>query len=68
MEPGNLVLAPNWNWHDHNTQSNQVMIWFDGLDLPLVTSLEAMFFENHPHQLQPVEGTSVKKDWDWRPE
>ena len=32
------------------------MVWFDGLDLPLLTTLESIFFENHPDQLQPVEG------------
>ncbi len=56
MEAGDLVLTPNWNWHDHNNQSDEPMVWFDGLDLPLLTTLEAIFFENHPDQLQPVEG------------
>lgn len=55
MEPGDLVLTPNWNWHDHNNQSDEPMVWFDGLDLPLLTTLESIFFENHPDQLQPVE-------------
>jgi gentisate 1,2-dioxygenase len=55
MEPGDLVLTPNWNWHDHNNQGNAPMVWFDGLDLPLLTTLESIFFENHPDQLQPVE-------------
>jgi gentisate 1,2-dioxygenase len=56
IEPGDLILTPNWNWHDHNNRSDQPMVWFDGLDLPLVTTLESVFFENHPNQLQPVEG------------
>ena len=55
MEPGDLILTPNWSWHDHNNQSDQPMVWFDGLDLPLLTTLESIFFENHPNQLQPVE-------------
>ena len=32
------------------------MVWFDGLDLPLLTTLESIFFENHPDKLQPVDG------------
>lgn len=56
MEEGDLILTPNWNWHDHNNQSDKPMVWFDGLDLPLLTTLESIFFENHPDQLQPVEG------------
>ncbi|MGZ3630424.1 MAG: cupin domain-containing protein [Ktedonobacteraceae bacterium] len=55
MEAGDLILTPNWNWHDHNNQSEKPMVWFDGLDLPLLTTLESIFFENHPDQLQRVE-------------
>ncbi len=32
------------------------MVWFDGRDLPLVTALESIFFENYPDQVQPVDG------------
>jgi gentisate 1,2-dioxygenase len=56
MHPGDLVLTPSWSWHDHNSSSDQPMIWFDGLDLPTVNALDAIFFENYPNQiLQPVE-------------
>lgn len=61
MEPGDLILTPIWNWHDHNNQSDEPMVWFDGLDLPLLTTLESIFFENHPDQLQPVEGHNLSE-------
>jgi len=61
MEPGDLVLTPIWNWHDHNNQSDEPMVWFDGLDLPLLVTLESIFFENHPDQLQPVEGHNLSE-------
>jgi gentisate 1,2-dioxygenase len=61
MEPGDLVLTPKWNWHDHNNSTDQPMVWFDGLDLPLVTTLESIFFENHPELLQPVEGHNLSE-------
>jgi gentisate 1,2-dioxygenase len=61
MEAGDLILTPNWNWHDHNNQSDKPMVWFDGLDLPLLTTLESIFFENHPDQLQPVEGHNISE-------
>jgi gentisate 1,2-dioxygenase len=61
MEPGDLVLTPNWNWHDHNNRRDQPMVWFDGLDLPLVTTLESIFFENHPELLQPVAGANLSE-------
>jgi gentisate 1,2-dioxygenase len=61
MEPGDLILTPIWNWHDHNNRSDEPMVWFDGLDLPLMTTLESIFFENHPDQLQPVDGHNLSE-------
>ncbi len=61
MEPGDLVLTPNWNWHDHNNSGDAPMVWFDGLDLPLVTTLESIFFEPHPELVQPVEGHNLSE-------
>jgi gentisate 1,2-dioxygenase len=62
MEAGDLVLTPNWTWHDHNNDSDQPMIWFDGLDLPLATTLESIFFENHPDSRQPVAAHNQSAD------
>ncbi len=61
MEPGDLILTPIWNWHDHNNSGEDPMVWFDGLDLPLVTTLESVFFENHPDLLQPVAGHDLSE-------
>jgi gentisate 1,2-dioxygenase len=61
MEPGDLILTPNWNWHDHNDHGSESMVWFDGLDLPLVTTLDAIFFENHPERVQPVIGHNLSE-------
>ena len=56
MHPGDLVLTPSWTWHDHNSSGDAPMIWFDGLDMPTVNALDAIFFENYPNEmLQPVE-------------
>ncbi len=55
MEAGDLILTPNWNWHDHNNQSDKPMLWFDGLALPLLTTLESIFFKTTLDQLQLVE-------------
>jgi gentisate 1,2-dioxygenase len=61
MLPGDLILTPIWNWHDHNNQIDHPMVWFDGLDLPLLTTLESIFFENYPDQLQPVDGHNLSE-------
>jgi gentisate 1,2-dioxygenase len=52
MAPGDLVLTPNWHWHDHGNDSGDPVIWLDGLDLPLVNFLEAGFFELYPDAQQ----------------
>ncbi len=52
MAPGDVVLTPSWTWHDHSNPTDAPMVWFDGLDLPLAASLEAVFFEPHPELMQ----------------
>jgi len=54
MYPGDLVLTPNWTWHDHANDTDQPMIWLDGLDIPLLRMLEANFFEEYNEQRQRV--------------
>jgi gentisate 1,2-dioxygenase len=39
------VLTPNGCWHDHGVAADgQVSIWQDGLDIPLMNSLETNFY------------------------
>ncbi len=54
MRSGDLVLTPNWTWHDHGNDSEMPMIWLDGLDIPLVHLLEAVFYELYPEDVQSV--------------
>ncbi|MEV1295526.1 cupin domain-containing protein [Pseudonocardia sp. NPDC049635] len=51
MEPGDLVLTPGQTWHEHHNPGTEPMVWFDGLDLPLVRNLDAVFFEPGPDEL-----------------
>ncbi len=46
MEEGDLILTPNWTWHDHHNESEDPIIWLDGLDGPLIQSLNILFFED----------------------
>lgn len=50
--PGDLVLTPNWTWHDHGNETDEPIIWQDGLDVPLVNALDGMFFEAYPGMRQ----------------
>lgn len=45
MAPGDLILTPSWAWHDHGNETNERVVWMDGLDIPLIASVEAMFFQ-----------------------
>jgi gentisate 1,2-dioxygenase len=45
MQPGDLILTPSWSWHDHGNETKERIVWMDGLDIPLIASLEAMFFQ-----------------------
>jgi gentisate 1,2-dioxygenase len=54
MYPGDLVLTPNWTWHDHANDTDAPMIWLDGLDTPLIRLLEAGFYEQYHQEVQPL--------------
>ena len=40
-----MILTPSWAWHDHGNETKNRVVWMDGLDIPLIASLEAMFFQ-----------------------
>ena len=54
MAEGDLILTPNWTWHDHHNESEDPIIWLDGLDGPLIRSLNVLFFEEYEKSEQPV--------------
>lgn len=53
MREGDLVLTPNWQWHDHGNETAGTVVWMDGLDVPLVKALNCMFFEMHGERRFP---------------
>ena len=54
MEPGDFVITPQWTWHDHGNDSDQPMVWLDGLDVPLLQLLDASFAEMYEADEQPL--------------
>jgi len=54
MEPGDLILTPSWAWHDHGNETKERVVWMDGLDIPLIASLEAMFFQFYTERQVPA--------------
>jgi gentisate 1,2-dioxygenase len=68
MYPGDLVLTPSWNWHDHTSTGTGSMFWFDGLDLPMVEALDAVFFEPYPEYKQPDSEAHNRSEQAYRPD
>ncbi len=62
MHPGDLILTPNWAWHDHTNAGDKPMVWFDGLDLPFVAHLESIFFERYEGTNQPVLARNASEE------
>ncbi|HEY7064050.1 MAG TPA: cupin domain-containing protein [Chloroflexota bacterium] len=48
MERGDLILTPNWAWHEHHNAGTRPVVWVDGLDAPLIRAFSAGFFEPFP--------------------
>src|SRR5271155_1244034 len=77
MQPGDFVITPSWTWHDHGNETQEPMVWLDGLDIQIVRLLGASFAEGYPDDTQPVsrpQGDSFARyghnllPVDWKPE
>ncbi|MGQ0573792.1 MAG: cupin domain-containing protein [Pseudonocardia sp.] len=51
MRRGDLLLTPGMHWHEHHNTTDHPMAWIDGLDIPLVRTIDAGFFEFGPDEL-----------------
>ena len=62
MYPGDLLIQPNWAWHDHGNHSKEPIIWIDALDTGLVHFLSASFREEWSEGMKQLparkDGTS----------
>ena len=58
MEEGDLILTPQWTWHEHAHEGDEPMVWIDGLDVPFIQSLQVISFQPYRQGRLPVnEGT-----------
>ena len=63
LGPRDLVLTPNGTWHDHGVEAEGTQcVWQDGLDIPLMNSLDANFYEVHPDIVQKPSPLS-RENW-----
>lgn len=64
MRPFDLVLTPNWQWHDHGNPSDTPMIWLDGLDIPTVRHFDASFaqrLDGDAHEETAPAGDTLRR-------
>ncbi|MGH7087605.1 MAG: cupin domain-containing protein [Stellaceae bacterium] len=45
MEEGDLILTPPMCWHGHINESKHRTVWFDAANMPLISGLDANWFE-----------------------
>jgi len=53
MEDYDLILTPQWTWHDHVNPTEEPVIWVDVLDLGFVLALNVPFYETYGEERQP---------------
>jgi gentisate 1,2-dioxygenase len=64
MHRGDFIITPSWTWHSHGNEGDSPVIWLDGLDVPLVGFLNAVFFQDYEDAEFPVsrpEGDSIAR-------
>ena len=54
MDPGDFITTPNGTWHGHGNEGDVPMIWIDGLDVPLVATLQAAYQERYTQDQQEI--------------
>jgi gentisate 1,2-dioxygenase len=58
-----FVLTPNGTWHEHGVVAGGTQCtWQDGLDIPLMNSLDANFYEVHP-KLNQTQAALSRENW-----
>lgn len=53
MRPFDLVLTPSGLWHDHGNGTDEPIIWLDGLDIPLLLTLDCGYAERYDDKMFP---------------
>ncbi|MBM2804873.1 MAG: gentisate 1,2-dioxygenase [Deltaproteobacteria bacterium] len=48
MEVNDLILTPQWTWHDHQNPTAETAMWVDVLDVPFMLGLNQPFYEPYP--------------------
>src|SRR5581483_873270 len=52
METGDLITTPNWTWHDHQNESDEPVMWLDGLDVRMMSAWHMLWQEGEETRQQ----------------
>jgi gentisate 1,2-dioxygenase len=61
MRRGDFLLTPGWRWHGHHNIATEPMAWLDGLDIPLVRTVDGGFFEFGSEQVSTTATPHVSR-------
>lgn len=68
MAPGDLILTPQYFWHDHGNDGTDNVIWFDGLNIPFFKSVPVDFLQNYEdvygtvtHESSPADDSACEE-------
>jgi gentisate 1,2-dioxygenase len=66
MAPGDLVINPNWAWHDHGNDGPGEVTYLNVLDVPLVAGLGCTFYDHDYWKEGDTSKTvqTVRKSYD----
>ena len=53
MRRGDMILTPQWEYHDHGHEGDGPMVWLDGLDLPVYQFFPANFAQPYAEDRFP---------------
>jgi gentisate 1,2-dioxygenase len=62
MRRGDLLLTPGMHFHEHHNRTGRPMAWIDGLDIPLVRTIDAGFFEFGPDVLATTDTPATSRN------
>ncbi len=52
MRFGDFIITPSWTWHDHGNLGTEPVVWFDGLDIPMLRFFDAGFAQKNERGAQ----------------
>ncbi len=59
MEAGDLILTPQWAWHDHGHEGDIPSIWIDVHDFPFTNHLGSIFYQPYGQLQQPLRNAGA---------